>query len=103
MFMAEQKTKEIGVRKCMGENVTSIISRFLKPFLLTGLVASVIAMPLTWVIMDRWLQNYATHIQLSIWVFLFAGFATLSITLFTVGWQSWKAATRNPIEALRYE
>lgn len=103
MFVAEQKTKEIGVRKCMGENVGSIIARFIKPFLFTGLIASMIAIPLTWYIMNRWLQNYASHIQLNIWTFLAAGFAALGIAIVTVGWQSWKAATRNPVEALKYE
>lgn len=103
MFMAEQQTKEIGVRKCMGENVASIIVRFIKPFLISGLIASVIAIPLAWFIMNRWLQNYSLRIQLNIWIFLVAGFAAIAIAVLTVSWQSWKAATRNPVEALRYE
>jgi putative ABC transport system permease protein len=103
MFMAEQKTKEIGVRKCLGENIASIVGRLLKPFLLTGLIASVIAFPLTWYIMERWLQNYALRIHLSIWIFISAGVITITIALLTVSWQSWRAATRNPVEALRYE
>jgi putative ABC transport system permease protein len=103
MFMAEQKTKEIGVRKCMGEEVSSIISRFIKPFLLAGLIACFIAIPLTWYIMDRWLQSYALRIQLNIWDFIATGFIAIAIALLTVSWQSWRAATRNPVEALRYE
>lgn len=103
MFMAEQKTKEIGIRKCMGESLSSIIIRFIKPFLLTGLTASLIAIPLTWYFMKHWLENYASHIELSIWTFIGAGIFALFIAILTVSWQSWKAATRNPIEALRYE
>ncbi len=103
IFMAEQKTKEIGVRKYMGESVASIVVRFLKPFFLTGFIASVIAIPLSWYIMDRWLQNYALRIQLNILEFIAAGFIAIVIAILTVSWQSWKAATRNPVEALRYE
>lgn len=103
MFMAEQKTKEIGVRKCLGEQVSSIVGRFVKPFLITGFIACVIAVPLTWYLMDHWLQNYAIRIQLNIWTFLLAGISAIVIAILTVSWQSWKAATRNPVEALRYE
>jgi len=103
MFMAEQQTKEIGVRKCMGENVATIVVYFIKPFLVSGFIASIIAIPLTWYIMHRWLQNYALRIELNIWIFLAAGFIAIAIAVITVSWQSWKAATRNPVEALRYE
>ena len=103
MFLAEQKTKEIGVRKCLGEEVKSIIMRLVKPFIFAGLTASVIAIPATWYIMDLWLQSYANRIQLSIWTFVLALFIALTLAVITVSWQSWKAATRNPVEALRYE
>lgn len=103
IFIAEQKTKEIGVRKCMGQNVVSIIGGFLKPFLITGFIASLIAIPLTWYIMNQWLQNYVIRIQLNIWVFLLSGVIAIGIAVLTVFWQSYKAATRNPVEALRYE
>lgn len=103
MFIAEQKTKEIGIRKCMGEQVASIIRQLLTPFLVTGFFAGLIAVPLTWFIMNRWLQNYACRIQLDVWIFLEAGFIVIAIAVLTVSWQSWRAATRNPVEALRYE
>jgi putative ABC transport system permease protein len=103
MFLAEQKTKEIGVRKCLGEEETSIIMRLVKPFLFAGITASVIAIPSTWYFMDRWLQNYANRIQLSIWPFISAVCIAIAIAIVTVSWQSWKAANRNPVEALRYE
>jgi len=103
MFLTEQRTKEIGVRKCLGENVLSLSGRFIKPFLISGIIASVIAMPLTWLAMDRWLQSYAYRIHLNIWVFIFSGIIAVAIAALTVSWQSWKAATRNPVQALRYE
>ncbi len=103
MFMIEQKTKEIGVRKCLGENVISIIMQLIKPFLISGLIAGAIAIPATWYIMSHWLQNYTYRINLNIWLFILSGIITIGIALVTVFWESWRAATRNPVEALRYE
>jgi putative ABC transport system permease protein len=103
MFLIEQKTKEIGVRKCLGENVLSITGQLVKPFLISAIIAALIAIPLTWYILKHWLQNYAYHIQLNISTFVLAGIITIGIALLTILWQSWRAATRNPIEALRYE
>jgi putative ABC transport system permease protein len=103
MFLIEQKTKEIGIRKCLGENVFSIIGQLIKPFLISGIIAALVAIPLTWYVMDKWLQNYAYRIHLNIWIFNIAGLVTIGIALLTVFWQSWRAATKNPIDALRYE
>jgi len=103
LFLIEQKVKEIGIRKCLGESVISICARFVKPFVVLGAIASLIAMPLTWLALDSWLQNYAYRIDLSIWIFLFSGFIAIAIAVITVLWQSWRAATINPLEALRYE
>jgi putative ABC transport system permease protein len=103
MFLIEQKTKEIGIRKCLGQNVFSITGQFIKPFLISGIIAGVIAIPFTWFVMDRWLQNYAYRVHLNIWVFNLSGIIIISIALLTVLFQSWRAATMNPIEALRYE
>jgi putative ABC transport system permease protein len=103
MFLIEQKTKEIGVRKSLGENVISIIIRLIRPFLIFGIISGVIAIPITWYVMKHWLQNYSYHIHLNLWVFILSGIVTLGIALLTVLWQSWRAATRNPVEALRYE
>ena len=103
MFMAEQKTKKIGIRKCLGEEVPSIVFRFAKPFIRTGFFAGIVALPLTWYFIDRWLQNYSNHIKLNIWIFVFAVFMAIAVAIVTVSWQSWKAATKNPVEALRYE
>lgn len=103
MFLIEQKTKVIGIRKCMGEKVLSIIGQLTRPFIVTRIIAGVIAVPLTWYIMKHWLQNYAYHIDLTLWIFLTSCLITLGIAVLTVFWQSWRAATRNPVEALRYE
>ncbi len=103
MFLTEQKTKEIGVRKCLGEDEKSIIMRLVKPFVFAGLIASVIAIPTTLYIMNLWLQSYTNRIQLNIWTFVLALSIAIAIAVVTVIWQSWRAATRNPVEALRYE
>jgi putative ABC transport system permease protein len=103
MFLIEQKTKEIGIRKCLGEKVLSIIGQLIKPFLISGIIAGAIAIPLTWYLMEHWLQNYAYHIHLNIWIFILSGIIIVGIALLTVFWQSRRAATRNPVEALRYE
>jgi putative ABC transport system permease protein len=103
MFMAEQKTKEIGIRKCMGEPVPSIVNRLIKPFLITGLVGFTIAIPVSWYLMNEWLQGFAYRINMGIGVFFVAGLLIISLAVFTVIVQSWRAATRNPVEALRYE
>jgi putative ABC transport system permease protein len=66
-------------------------------------VAFVIACPIVWYIMNKWLQNFAYKTELSWWIFALAGIIALAIALLTVSWQSWKVATRNPVEALRYE
>ena len=103
MFLAEQKTKEIGIRRCLGEEETSIVGHLLKPFLISGVIASVIAVPTTWYVMSHWLQNYTNRIHLNIWIFVVAIICAMIFALITVSWQSWRAATRNPVEALRYE
>ena len=103
MFLIEQKTKEIGVRKCLGENVLSIIGKLIKPFLISGIIAGVIAVPITWYVMKHWLQNYSYRIHLTLWIFILSGLLTIGIALLTVVWQSWRAATCNPVKALRYE
>jgi putative ABC transport system permease protein len=103
MFIIEQKTKEIGIRKCLGENMVLIAAQLIRPFLISGIIAGAIAIPLTWYLMNRWLQNYAYHIILNIWIFVLSSGIVIGIAILTVLWQSWRAATRNPVEALRYE
>jgi putative ABC transport system permease protein len=103
MFLIEQKTKEIGIRKCLGESVLPIAGQLIKPFLVSGGIAMVIAIPVSWYLMNNWLRNYAYHIHLKPWVFIISGIITISIAFMTILWQSWRAATKNPVEALRYE
>ena len=103
MFLIEQKTKEIGIRKCLGEKVLSITGQIIKPFLISGIIAIIIAVPVTLYVMERWLQSYAYHISPDIRAFLISGTIIIGIALLTVLFKSLRAATRNPVEALRYE
>ena len=103
LFMCQRRTKEIGVRKINGAKVSEVIVMLNKDFLKWVAIAFVIATPVAWYVMHRWLENFAYKTELSWWIFVLAGLLALGIALLTVSWQSWKAATRNPVEALRYE
>ena len=98
-----RRTKEIGIRKINGANNNEIIQMVDAQYILWITIAFVIACPIAWYAMTKWLQNFAYKTELSWWVFGVAGAAAVAVTILTVSWQSWKAATRNPIEALRYE
>jgi putative ABC transport system permease protein len=102
-FMIERRTKEIGVRKINGAKTNEIFFLLSKEYILWVLISIIIASPIACYAMYKWLQNFAYRIELSWWVFAVAGIVALFIALITVSWQSLKAATRNPIEALRYE
>ena len=97
------RTKEIGVRKVNGAKVTEILVLLNKDFVIWVLVAFILASPFAYFAMNKWLENFAYKTSLSWWIFALAGLLTLGIALLTVSWQSWRAATRNPVEALRYE
>lgn len=98
-----RKTKEIGIRKVNGAKVSEIIIMLNKDFLKWVAIAYVIACPIAWFTMNSWLENFAYKTTLSWWIFALAGLLALGVALLTVSWQSWRAATRNPVEALRYE
>lgn len=98
-----RRTKEIGIRKVNGASITEIMSMLTIEFTRGVLIAFCIATPIGCLVMHRWLSNFAYKTELSWWLFALAGFLALVIALITVSWQSWKAATRNPVEALRYE
>lgn len=102
-FMAEQRTKEIGVRKVLGASIFTLWSLLSKDFVRLVLISFCIAMPLAYYGMDKWLQNYIYRADMSWWIFAASGIGLLAITLFTVSYQSLKAANINPSRSLRTE
>ncbi len=102
-FTIIRKTKEMGIRKVNGAKVSELMIMLNRNFLKWVAIAFVIATPIAWYAMSKWLENFAYKTDLSWWIFVLAGMLALGIALITVSWQSWKAATRNPVEALRYE
>jgi predicted permease len=102
-FTAEQRTKEIGVRKVLGASVTSIIRLLSKDFLKLVAIAIVLASPVAWWAMNQWLQGFAYKIDIDWWVFVLAGLVSVVIALLTVSFQSIKAALVNPVKSLRSE
>jgi len=102
-FSVEQRKKEIGIRKVLGSANHKIVSLLAKDFLILVLIANVVAIPVGWLSMNKWLQNYAYRIDLSVWIFILSGLAAFCIALITVSYQSIKAATANPVDSLRYE
>lgn len=102
-FTAEQRTKEIGIRKVMGANVASVVALLSKDFIKLILIAIVIATPIAWYAVDLWLQSFVYHITLSWAVFALAGAIAIFVALFTVSFQSIKAALMNPVKSLQSE
>ncbi len=102
-FAAAQRTKEISIRKVLGASVGGIVMLLSREFLVMVLVATVLAVPLGWWAMQQWLGNFAYRIDISWWFFGLAGGLALLVALLTIAGQSWRAATRNPVDALRNE
>lgn len=102
-FMANQKTKEIGVRKALGASVESIIVLFSKEYVRLIAIGFLLAAPSVWFLMNQWLENFAYKITIGPMVFLAGLLLNLGIAILTVGYRSFRAATVNPIESLRYE
>jgi putative ABC transport system permease protein len=102
-FTAEQRTKEIGIRKVLGATITGIVSLLSKDFLKLVLIAFIIASPVAWFIMNKWLQDFAYRIDISWWMFLLAALLAIAITLITVSFRAIKAAVDNPVKSLRTE
>ncbi len=102
-YTAQNRQKEIGVRKVNGAQINQVMQLLNKNFTQWVVVAFIIAIPLSYFILNKWLENFAYKTDLSWWIFALAGVLALGIALLTVSWQSWKAATQNPVEALRYE
>ncbi|MBK0379171.1 ABC transporter permease [Mucilaginibacter segetis] len=102
-FAAEQRTKEIGIRKILGANIGAIIGMLSKDFIKLVLIAIVISSPLAWYLMHLWLQDFAYRINISWWVFAVAGLAATTVAVLTISFQSVKAALANPVKSLRSE
>lgn len=99
----EARTKEIGIRKINGAKIIQIITWLLKDIIMIVSVALLFAIPLSYYLMDQWLNNFAYRTSLNWWIFISAGIIAFLIAILTVSLQSWRTATRNPVEALRYE
>lgn len=102
-FMAEQRTKEIGVRKVLGASVTNVVTMLSRDFLKLVLISALFAFPLAWWAMHTWLQDFAFRVNIGWWIFVVAGVAALIIALVTVSFQAIKAALMNPVKSLRTE
>ncbi len=100
---AVNRIKEIGIRKVLGASVTSIVTLLSKDFLKLVLLAFIIATPIAWYFMNKWLQDFAYRINISAWLFVIAGIVALGIALITVSLQAIKAALSNPVKSLRSE
>lgn len=102
-FSSENRTKEIGIRKINGARISEILVMLNTDFIILITIAYLIVVPIAWYAMHKWLQSFAYKTGLSWWIFVLAGIIALVIALLTVSWQSWRASTRNPVDALRYE
>jgi putative ABC transport system permease protein len=103
LFNIETRTKEIGIRKTLGANVLVITQQLVKEFLKPVIIALIIAFPLSWIVMDKWLENFAYRINISWWTFAIAGISVVLVSLITVSWQTIRAARVNPVKSLRTE
>ncbi|HET6769571.1 MAG TPA: ABC transporter permease [Chitinophagaceae bacterium] len=103
MFTTRQRTKEIGIRKVLGASIPGVTALLSKDFIKLVLLAAVIAFPIGWVLMTKWLEDFAYRVEISWWVFAVAGIGTLMIAIITVSFQAIKAAWVNPVKSLRTE
>ncbi len=102
-FTSERRTKEIGIRKVLGASIPSIMKLLLREFFILIVIANIIAWPIAYFVIDRWLRGFAYRTPLSIWIFLASGCSAILIALLTVSYQAVKSAVTNPVNSLRYE
>jgi ABC-type antimicrobial peptide transport system permease subunit len=102
-FAIERRTKEIGIRKVLGASVASIVQLVTREFVVLVAIAFVIAAPVAWWAMNKWLENFAYRIDITVWIFVSGAVVTLVIALVAIGIQSVKAATENPVKAIKSE
>jgi len=103
LLISRQKIKEIGIRKVMGARIGEVVLLLNKEFVICVAIAFIIAVPASWYSMNRWLESFAYKTGISWWIFIVSGVVALLVAALTVSFQAYKAATRNPVEALRYE
>jgi putative ABC transport system permease protein len=101
--MAEQRTREIGIRKVLGASVASVVQLLSKDFVRLVIIATLIAFPVAWWVMHVWLRDFAERVNISWWIFVIAFVAAVGIALLTVCFQAIKAALANPVSSLRSE
>ncbi len=102
-FTIKNRIKEIGIRKVNGAKKSEVLVMLNKDFIKWVVIAFVISIPIAWFIIHKWLESFAYKTSFSWWIFVLTGLLATMIALLTVTWQSWQAATRNPVDALRYE
>jgi putative ABC transport system permease protein len=103
IYTTERRIKEIGIRKVLGASVSHIVALLSKDFIQLILIAVVLASPIAWFLMHKWLENFAYQIDIQWWVFAITALIAVGMALLTIGWQSFKTAMANPVKALRNE
>ena len=102
-FIAEQRTKEIGIRKVLGATMPNIVNLLYRDFAILIVIAFVLAIPVSWYVLDLWLQNFAFHIQIGVFAFILGGAMALAVGMLSISFHILKAASSNPVDAIKYE
>ena len=103
IFSSERRAKEVAIRKVHGASIGDLLFMLNQSFLRLIVVSFILACPMGWYAMNQWLQEFAYKTEIHWWMFALSGFIALFIALLTVSWQTWRAATANPVKSLRYE